>query len=103
MNLIDIASWQAGLDLEKLFRLNPTLDGVIVKLTQGGTANPGGVAVYVISIFLLAPFLTSKTALVKRYQIIDTALTLLLLHGMAQSTYFKLLSVLQIAITGILT
>ena len=41
MNLIDIASWQAGLDLEKLFRLNPTLDGVIVKLTQGtGYVNP---------------------------------------------------------------
>lgn len=36
MNLIDIASWQAGIDLEALFRENP-LDGVIIKATQGLT------------------------------------------------------------------
>jgi len=34
MNFIDIASWQAGIDLEKMFRTNP-LDGVIIKATQG--------------------------------------------------------------------
>ncbi len=41
MNLIDISSWQRGIDLQSLFRLNPTLDGVIVKATQGtGYVNP---------------------------------------------------------------
>lgn len=41
MNLIDIASWQAGIDLERLFHENPTLDGVIVKATEGvGYVNP---------------------------------------------------------------
>ena len=35
MNLIDISSWQAGLDLAGLFGANPGLDGVMVKLTQG--------------------------------------------------------------------
>ena len=40
MNLIDISSWQAGIDLSKLFADNP-LDGVIVKATQGtGYVNP---------------------------------------------------------------
>lgn len=34
MNLIDIASWQAGIDLKAMFDTNP-LDGVIVKATQG--------------------------------------------------------------------
>lgn len=41
MNLIDISSWQRGIDLPSLFRRNPTLDGVIVKATQGtGYVNP---------------------------------------------------------------
>ncbi len=41
MNLIDIASWQAGLSLPALFLNNPDLDGVIVKLSQGtGYVNP---------------------------------------------------------------
>ena len=41
MNFIDIASWQAGLNLESLFAQNPSLDGVIVKATQGLTyVNP---------------------------------------------------------------
>lgn len=41
MNLIDIASWQAGLSLPALFQNNPALDGVIVKLSQGtGYVNP---------------------------------------------------------------
>ena len=35
MNFIDIASWQKGINLPALFRDNPSLDGVIVKLTQG--------------------------------------------------------------------
>lgn len=35
MNIIDIASYQAGLNLEELFRKNPALDGVIVKATEG--------------------------------------------------------------------
>ena len=35
MNLIDISSWQKGLNLQSLFAANPTLDGVIVKVTQG--------------------------------------------------------------------
>lgn len=35
MNLIDIASWQQGLDLATVYRLNPALDGVIVKVSQG--------------------------------------------------------------------
>ena len=40
MNFIDIASWQAGIDLDKMFRTNP-LDGVIIKATQGtGYVNP---------------------------------------------------------------
>lgn len=41
MNLIDISSWQSGLDLPGLYAKNPALDGVIVKLTQGtGYINP---------------------------------------------------------------
>ena len=36
MNIIDIASWQAGINLKALFDANP-LDGVIVKATQGLT------------------------------------------------------------------
>lgn len=36
MNLIDIASWQRGIDLQSLFANNP-LHGVIVKVTQGVT------------------------------------------------------------------
>ena len=41
MNLIDIASWQQGLDLKSAFTLNPALDGVIVKVSQGtGYVNP---------------------------------------------------------------
>ena len=40
MNLIDIASWQRGIDLQSLFAKTP-LDGVIVKATQGLTyVNP---------------------------------------------------------------
>lgn len=34
MNIIDIASWQHGIDLATLFKTNP-LDGVVVKATQG--------------------------------------------------------------------
>ena len=34
MNFIDIASWQAGIDLETIFKENP-IDGVIIKATQG--------------------------------------------------------------------
>ena len=41
MNLIDIASWQTGMDLNTMFQKNPALDGIIVKLTQGITyVNP---------------------------------------------------------------
>lgn len=41
MNLIDIASHQGGMDLEELFRKNASLDGVIVKATEGvGYVNP---------------------------------------------------------------
>ena len=41
MNLIDIASWQKGLDLADLYNRNPDLDGVIVKVSQGTTyVNP---------------------------------------------------------------
>lgn len=36
MNLIDIASWQRGIDLQSIFANNP-LHGVIVKSTQGTT------------------------------------------------------------------
>jgi len=40
MNLIDISSWQKGIDLQSLFATNP-LDGVIVKATQGASyVNP---------------------------------------------------------------
>lgn len=44
MNIIDISSWQTGLDLATLFRENP-LDGVVVKTTGGvsyvqSTADP---------------------------------------------------------------
>lgn len=40
MNLIDISSWQAGIDLPAVFAQNP-IDGVIVKATQGtGYVNP---------------------------------------------------------------
>ena len=37
MNLIDISSWQHTIDLKNVFNLNPELDGVIVKATQGTT------------------------------------------------------------------
>lgn len=41
MNLIDIASHQGGMDLEEMFRKNSSLDGVIVKSTEGvGYVNP---------------------------------------------------------------
>ena len=41
MNFIDIASWQGGMDLEQMFQSNPSLDGVIVKSTEGvGYVNP---------------------------------------------------------------
>ena len=40
MNFIDIASYQATIDLEKVFLLNP-LDGVIVKSTQGYSTEDG--------------------------------------------------------------
>ena len=40
MNVIDISSWQHGLDLAALFDKNP-LDGVVVKATEGtGYVNP---------------------------------------------------------------
>ena len=40
MNLIDIASWQSGINLAEVFKHN-NLDGVIVKATQGtGYVNP---------------------------------------------------------------
>ena len=35
MNLIDISSWQSGMNLSTMFSKNPDLDGVIVKVTQG--------------------------------------------------------------------
>ena len=35
MNLIDISSWQHKIDLKQVFNLNPELDGVIVKATEG--------------------------------------------------------------------
>ena len=35
MNMIDISSWQKGLDLGALFGADNRLDGVIVKLTEG--------------------------------------------------------------------
>ena len=34
MNFIDIASWQAGMDLSVMFSKNPDLDGVIVKVSE---------------------------------------------------------------------
>lgn len=41
MNLIDIASYQQGMDLPTMFRQNPSLDGVISKVSQGtGYVNP---------------------------------------------------------------
>lgn len=40
LNVIDVASWQAGLDLEALYTRNPALDGVIVKTTGYGYVNP---------------------------------------------------------------
>ena len=41
MNLIDIASWQQGMDMNTMFSRNPDLDGVIVKVSQGtGYVNP---------------------------------------------------------------
>lgn len=40
MNIIDIASWQRGIDLAAVFAANP-LDGVVVKATEGtGYTNP---------------------------------------------------------------
>ena len=40
LNFIDISSWQAGLNIDTLFELNP-LDGIIVKATEGQTyVNP---------------------------------------------------------------
>ena len=35
INLIDISSWQRTIDLKTVFDLNPELDGVIVKATEG--------------------------------------------------------------------
>lgn len=41
MNLIDIASYQGGMDLDAMFQKNAALDGVIVKATEGvGYVNP---------------------------------------------------------------
>ena len=41
LNIIDISSHQAGLNLETMFSKNPDLDGVIVKATEGtGYVNP---------------------------------------------------------------
>ena len=41
MNLIDIASWQQGMDMSTMFSRNQDLDGVIVKVSQGtGYVNP---------------------------------------------------------------
>lgn len=37
MNFIDISSWQKGLDLSTLFKVNPDLGGVVVK-TSGGAS-----------------------------------------------------------------
>lgn len=37
MNIIDISTWQRGLDLSALFARNPALDGVIVKSTGGSS------------------------------------------------------------------
>lgn len=37
LNFIDISGWQKGLDLEALFKANPSLDGVIVKSTGGAS------------------------------------------------------------------
>lgn len=35
MNIIDISSWQSGMNLKTMFDKNPSLNGVIVKTTQG--------------------------------------------------------------------
>ena len=35
MNIIDISSWQHKIDLKQVFNLNPELDGVVVKATEG--------------------------------------------------------------------
>lgn len=35
MNFIDISSWQSGMNLRTMFDNNPSLDGVIVKVSQG--------------------------------------------------------------------
>lgn len=35
MNVIDISSWQSGMNLKTMFDQNPSLNGVIVKTTQG--------------------------------------------------------------------
>ena len=41
MNLIDIASYQGGMKLDTMFKKNPTLGGVIVKISEGTYyANP---------------------------------------------------------------
>ncbi len=41
MNLIDIASYQGGMDLSTMFKKNPALGGVIVKISEGTYyANP---------------------------------------------------------------
>ena len=37
LNVIDVSNWQAGLDLVKLKRDNPSLDGVIMRACHGVT------------------------------------------------------------------
>lgn len=34
LNIIDISHWQRNLDLERVFALNPKLDGAIEKLLE---------------------------------------------------------------------
>jgi len=35
LNVIDISSWQTGMNLDTMYKRNPDLNGVIVKVTQG--------------------------------------------------------------------
>ena len=39
LNIIDISNWQSGLDLVKLKRDNPSLDGVIMRVCHGVTTD----------------------------------------------------------------
>ena len=65
MNFIDIASWQAGIDLTALFAQNP-LDGVVIKATQGtGYVNPEYAA--------WVQWLTDNKKLFGVYHYLDTA------------------------------